>query len=409
MTFKARLRLIKQLTRIALASLAQRKTRTALTMLGVIIGVGAVIVMVAIGEGAKQSVSSQIKGLGTNLLMVRPGFVRKGPVRATSVQTLVAEDAEAIAKEVGNVAAVAPELGQNTQVKYLAQNTSTTVLGVTPAWLGVNNQAVKSGRFLDEIDERSSRKVAVLGATVVEALFGGALAVNQTIKIRGVNFEVVGTLASKGSGGARDPGDQVLIPLSTARTRLFGTDTLRTLSVQITSEDAMDRAQGEIEDLLRARHDIPAGAASDFSIGSQKDLLDTAGQVANTFTALLAAVAGVSLLVGGIGIMNIMLVSVTERTREIGIRKAIGARSRDILFQFLVESLVLSGIGGLLGVGAGVGAARVVTLVAEWQTTVASGSIALAFGVAMAIGVFFGLYPAQKASKLDPIEALRHE
>ncbi len=409
MTVKARFRLLIQLARIALRSLAQRKTRTALTMLGVIIGVGAVIVMVSIGEGAKQSVSSRIKGLGTNLLAVRPGFARKGPVRAASVQTLVVEDADAIAKEVKNVAAVSPEIGQSTQVKYLSQNTSTSVVGVTPSWLTVNNFVVKEGRFLDELDERTSRKVAVLGNTVVNELFGGERAVNQTVKIRGVNFQVVGTLEGKGAGGMRDPDDQVLIPLSTARTRLFGTDVLRTLNVQISSEDAMDRAQGEIEDLLRMRHKIAAGAPSDFSIGSQKDLLDTASQVSDTFTALLAAVAAVSLLVGGIGIMNIMLVSVTERTREIGIRKAIGARSRDILFQFLVESVVLSGIGGLLGVGAGVGGSRIVGMVGSWQTTVAPGAITLAFGVAMGIGVFFGLYPAHKASKLDPIEALRHE
>jgi putative ABC transport system permease protein len=409
MTLKGRLRLMQQLAKIALRSLAQRKTRTALTMLGVIIGVGAVIVMVSIGEGAKQSVSSRIKGLGTNLLAVRPGFARRGPVRATNVQTLVVEDATAIATQIANVAQVAPEIGGTAQVKYLASNTSTSVVGVTPPWLAVNNYAVKSGRFLDELDERTSRKVVVLAATVENELFAGGRAVNQTIKIRGVNFLVVGTLEGKGQGGYRDPDDQVLIPLSTARTRLFGVDHLRTINVQIATEEAMDRAQGEIEELLRMRHKIAPGAPPDFSIGSQKDLLDTASQVSDTFTALLAAVAAVSLLVGGIGIMNIMLVSVTERTREIGIRKAIGARSRDILFQFLVESVVLSGIGGLLGVAAGVGGSRIVAAVGSWQTSVAGRAIALAFGVAMAIGVFFGLYPAHKASKLDPIEALRHE
>ena len=409
MTFKGRMKLMSQLGRIALRSLLQRKTRTALTMLGVIIGVGAVIVMVSIGEGAKESVSSRIKGMGTNLLSVRPGFARKGPVRAASVQTLVAEDAEAIAKEVANVVAVAPEIGQSTQVKFLSQNVSTSVVGTTPPWITVNNFVVKDGRFIDDLDEKTSRKVAVLGATVVKELFGGSGAVNQTVKIRGVNFQVVGTLVAKGAAGMRDPDDQILIPLSTARMRLFGTDTLRTIAVQINSEDNMDRAQGEIEDLLRMRHKIAAGAASDFSISSQKDLLDTASQVSDTFTALLAAVAAVSLLVGGIGIMNIMLVSVTERTREIGIRKAIGARSRDILFQFLVESVVLSGIGGLLGVAMGLGGAKIVGMVGAWKTTVATGAIMLAFGVAMAIGVFFGLYPAHKASRLDPIEALRHE
>jgi putative ABC transport system permease protein len=403
------MRLMRQLATIALRSLAQRKTRTALTMLGVIIGVGAVIVMVSIGEGAKQTVSRSIKGLGTNLLVIRPGFSRRGPVRASSVETLDAEDAAAIGAQVTGVAQVAPEIGQNAQVKHLASNTSTTVLGVTPAWAGVNNFAVREGRFVDDLDERTSRKVAVLGATVLGTLFADSRAVGQSIKIRGVNFQVVGTLESKGQGGMRDPDDQVLIPLSTARSRLFGVQHLRAINVQIVSEDAMDQAQGEIEELLRTRHRIQPGAPSDFNIGSQKDLLDTATQVSDTFTALLAAVAAVSLIVGGIGIMNIMLVSVTERTREIGIRKAIGARSRDILFQFLVESVVLSGLGGAVGVAAGVAGSKTVAWVGNWETSVATGSIALAFGVAMAIGVFFGLYPAHKASRLDPIEALRHE
>ena len=409
MTFKGRLKLMSQLARIALRSLAQRKTRTALTMLGVIIGVGAVIVMISIGEGAKASVSASIKGLGTNLLVVRPGMARRGPVRSSNVITLTADDAQAIAKQVAGVVAVAPEIGQSVQVKQMSNNTSTSVLGVTPPWATVNNFVVEQGRFIDDLDERTSRKVAVLGATVKATLFAGERVTGQTIKIRGVNFQVIGTLAAKGSTGQRDPDDQVLIPLSTARTRLFGIDYLRTLNVQIASEDLMDPAQGEIEELLRGRHRIQPGAPSDFQIGSQKDLLDTATQVADTFTALLAAVAAVSLLVGGIGIMNIMLVSVTERTREIGIRKAIGARSRDVLFQFLVESVVLSGLGGIVGVAAGVGGSRIVSVVGGWQTSVATSSIVLAFSVAMGIGVFFGLYPAHKASRLDPIEALRHE
>ncbi|MDY0062558.1 MAG: ABC transporter permease [Myxococcota bacterium] len=409
MTFRGQLRLMRQLTSIALRSLAQRKTRTALTMLGVIIGVGAVIVMVAIGEGAKASVARTIKGLGTNLLVVSPGFSRRGPVRASNVETLTAADAEAILARVQGVVQVAPELGQNVQVKYLAQNTNTTVLGVTPGWATVNNYTLRRGRFLDDLDQRNSQKVAVLGATVVTNLFPDTRAVGQTIKVRGHNFKVVGTLESKGQGGGRDPDNQILIPLTTAQDRLFGTDALRTLSVQIVTEDQMDRAQADIEALLRERHRLADEAASDFTIGSQKELLESASAVSDTFTALLAAVAAVSLLVGGIGIMNIMLVSVTERTREIGIRKAIGARSRDILFQFLVESVVLSGIGGLLGVAAGVGGSRLVSSVAGWETAIESSSILLAFGVAMGIGVFFGMYPAQKASGLDPIEALRHE
>ena len=321
-----------------------------LTMLGVIIGVGAVIVMVSIGEGAKQSVARRIQGLGTNLLIIRPGLSRRGPVRSSNVNTLTNADARALA-DLADVAHVSPEAGQTAQVKHLSSNTSTSILGATEPWISVNNFRLYSGRFIDRRDERTSAKVAVLGATPAAVLFEGKDPIGEKIKIKTANFEVVGVLEAKGQSGYRNPDDQIVIPLTTAQRRLFGIRYLRSINVQVASADKMLEVQGTIESLLRERHRIREGAPSDFNIRNQKEIMDTMGAVSDTFTTLLAAVAAVSLLVGGIGIMNIMLVSVTERTREIGIRKAVGARSRDIMFQFLVESIVLSEVGGLLGIG----------------------------------------------------------
>ncbi len=403
------MKLFFKLTLVALQSLAAHKLRSALTMLGVIIGVGAVIVMLGIGEGAKQRVSGNIKALGTNLLVVRPGFGRRGPVRSKSVQTLSEKDAAAIARDIPDVAYVSPEAGSNAQVKYLAQNTSTTVLGATPAFLSVNNFHLADGDFFTDADVRTRRKVAVVGATVAKELFEGNSPVGRTLKIKGVNFKVVGLLAAKGQSGFRDPDDQVVIPLTTAQKRLFGIDYLRAINVQVKTAGAMDRVQADIEALLAQRHRIAAGAQPDFNIRNQKEILDTMNEVTSTFTRLLAAVAAVAMLVGGIGIMNIMLVSVTERTREIGIRKALGARRRDILFQFLVEAMVLSILGGLLGIAAGLGAAHLVAQSGSWATVVKADSIGLSFAIASATGIFFGLYPARKASRLDPIDALRYE
>jgi len=402
------MKLILQLSMIALRSLVQQKVRTSLTMLGVIIGVGAVIVMVGIGEGAKRRIEGQIKGLGTNLLIVRPGMSRRGPVRSSNVETLTRADARAIA-ELPDVAAIAPEAGKAAQVKYLAANTNTTVLGVTAAWISVNNFTLSAGRFIDSQDDRTSAKVAVLGATPAAVLFEGVDPVGERIKIKSGNYEVIGVLESKGQSGYRNPDDQIIIPLNTAQRRLFGLKSVRSINVQVATEEAMERVQASIEKLLRERHRIAEGAEPDFNIRNQKEIMETMGEVSDTFTALLAAVAAVSLIVGGIGIMNIMLVSVTERTREIGIRKAVGARRRDIMFQFLVESVVLSGLGGVFGIAVGVGVAQIVEATGSWKTVVSGDSIALAFGVSASIGIFFGLYPARKASQLDPIEALRHE
>jgi putative ABC transport system permease protein len=378
-------------------------------MLGIIIGVGAVITMVSIGEGAKRSVSKRIKGLGTNLLIIRPGFDRRRHVRRSAVTTLTRKDAEAIAAQIDTVAAVSPEAGKNQQVKYLAQNTSTTVLGATPAYLNVNNFSLAEGSFVTRDDVQARTKVAVLGATTHATLFDGQSAVGRDIKIAGVNFRVIGVLAAKGQQGFRDPDDQIIVPLTTAQKRLFGIDHLRAINVSVTSEKNMDEAQAEIEALLAIRHRIGPGADPDFNIRSQKEILATMTQVSDTFTTLLAAVAAVSMLVGGIGIMNIMLVSVTERTREIGIRKAVGGRQRDILAQFIVEAIFMSVLGGLLGIGAGLGASRLVAATTSWETAVAGQSVLLAFAIAGATGIFFGFYPALKAARLDPVEALRQQ
>ena len=404
------MKLFWKLCGLALQSLAQHRMRSGLTMLGLIIGVGAVIVMLAIGEGAQRRVSKNIKSLGTNLLIVRPGSSRRGPVRSGNVQTLTLKDAQAIKAQVTNVAAVSPEAGKAAQVKYGAKNTNTSILGCTEDYLGVNNFKLAEGRFIEAADVRKRSKVAVLGATPVkDILEGDGSLLGRTVKIMGINFKVIGILEAKGQSGYRDPDDQVLVPLSTAMRRLFGIDYLRALNVQVSSEAAMGRTQGEIEDLLRQRHRLAPGAPSDFRIRNQKEILDTMSEVASTFTALLAAVAAVAMLIGGIGIMNIMLVSVTERTREIGIRKAVGARRRDILSQFLVEAVVLSLVGGIIGVIGGVGASYLVGMGGSWPTVVKMDSIVMAFSISVATGIFFGLYPARKASRLDPIEALRYE
>jgi putative ABC transport system permease protein len=402
-------RLFFQLSGVALRSLWANKMRSALTMLGVIIGVGAVIVMLGIGEGAKRQVSKRITSMGTNLLVVRPGFGRRRHVRSASVQTLTLKDAEAIKREVPDIAAVAPEAGKNAQIKYFAKNTNTTILGSTEAYLSVNNFTLAEGRFIEPQDVRRRSKVVVIGATPAKELFEGDEAVGKRIKIKGINFEVIGLLEAKGQSGYRDPDAIVVVPVTTAMYRLFGIKHLRAINVQVAKQKAMSNAQADIEDLLMRRHRIPEGGQPDFNIRNQAEILKTMNQVTETFTTLLAAVAFVSMLVGGIGIMNIMLVSVTERTREIGIRKAVGARQRHILFQFLVEAVVLSVLGGLLGIAAGLFAAHMVGESGSWVTAVRSDSIIFAFSIAAGTGVFFGLYPAYKASRLDPIEALRYE
>jgi putative ABC transport system permease protein len=397
-----------QLCGVALSSIWSHKLRSALTMLGVIIGVGAVIVMLGIGEGAKIKVKTQITSMGSNLLIIRPGVERRGGVHTAAVMTLTPADAVAIAK-LPNVKAVAPEAGSNAQVKYLSQNVNTTILGTTEAYLEVNNFTLEKGRFLEADDEIGAKKVAVIGSTPATALFGRSRVVGETIKIKGVNFEVVGLLKVKGQSGMRDPDDQVIVPISTAMRRLFGIKYVRSINVQVATQEAMSTVQDQIEELLRIQHRLADGTPSDFNIRNQAEILQTMTQVSETFTTLLAAVAFVAMLVGGIGIMNIMLVSVTERTREIGIRKAVGARQRHILFQFLVEAVVLSVLGGLGGIAAGLGTAHLVSRGGTWVTAVRPDSVILSFSIAALTGIIFGLFPAYKASRLDPIDALRWE
>jgi len=400
---------------VAFEGLAANKMRAALTMLGVIIGVAAVIAMLAIGQGARERMMAQIQQMGTNLLMVFSGQTRRGAVMGGfgSMESLTLDDAEAIAEKCPSVAKVAPETRNGAQVKYKNRNTSTNITGVTADYPDVRNYRVRNGRFFTERDVRSSRKVAVIGPTTAANLFGEVSPVGKTITIKGIRFEVVGVTAVKGAtGGFMDPDDQVFIPISTAMRRVFGLQYVRMIGAQAKSLELMDRANNEITDLLRKRHHIAEGADDDFVIRNQAEIIEMAGETARIFTILLAGIASVSLLVGGIGIMNIMLVSVTERTREIGIRMAVGARRRDIQWQFLVEALVMSLTGGLIGVLVGVAGSWIIGKIggnSGWNTSVSAGSVILSFCFAAVVGVFFGFYPARTASSLDPIEALRYE
>jgi putative ABC transport system permease protein len=394
--------------RVALQGVISNKMRSFLTMLGVIIGVGAVIAMVSIGEGAKQSISSQIQGLGSNLLIVMPGRMNAGAGAAGaargSANVLKIGEVDAI-RLLPSVAAVAPETSRSYIVKYTNKTTTTSISGTTPDYLEVRNTTMGRGKFFGERDIRQRTRVAVLGQTVVDDLFGQVNPIGQSIKIGRMKFTVIGVTAAKGQSGFMDNDDRIFIPYSTAQRRLLGTDFFRTIYVEAKNEGLMQQASDEIAALLTKR----LGSADDFSVRNQADILSTVQGATQVFTLLLAGVASVSLLVGGIGIMNIMLVSVTERTREIGVRKAIGAKRRDILGQFLVESIVLSVLGGLVGILLGFGASRAISQLAGWNTLVPTYSVVLAFGFSVGVGLFFGIYPAAKASRLDPITALRYE
>jgi len=407
-----------QSIRVALQGLTANKLRSALTMLGIIIGVAAVIALVAVGQGAQAAVTQRFQSLGSNLLVISPGAAFYGRVSqgAASAQNLTNEDAQAIAQLATLVEAIAPEYSvRGAQVVYGSKNTQTSVLGVPPEYLAVRNWQVAQGRFIDQQDVESLAKVCTLGTTVVEDLFGSNSLdpVGKTVKINRQNYQVVGVMASKGQTGFTNEDDQVFIPLSTAQIKFggAGNTSLESINVQVTSADMMDFAQAELKAILRARHGLSPSQADDFNIRSQVQIMEMAQQTTGTFTILLGAIAAISLVVGGIGIMNIMLVSVTERTREIGIRKAVGAKRRDILMQFLVEAVVLSGLGGVMGVLVGWGSAQLLSRLASelLSTLVTPGSVIMALGVSVAIGLFFGIYPANRAARLNPIEALRHE
>jgi putative ABC transport system permease protein len=402
---------ITESVRVALHGLASNKLRSLLTMLGIIIGVGSVIAMMAIGQGANEAARASLRAMGTNTLTLFTGQQRRGGINfgAGTITTLKPEDAVAIVKECPAVKAIAQEHSGNVRVKYQSQNTSTTLLGTTPEYPGIRNFTLATGRFFTESDVRRRAKVAVLGASIQETLFGNLSPIGKSLKVNGQSFRVIGSFKAKGGTGWRNPDDQIWAPVTTSMRRVFGKDYLSGMSIQAVSEDKMVEAQNQIETLMQKRHKIADGEPLDVVIRNQADLVETAQQQTSIFTMLLASIAGVSLFVGGIGIMNIMLVTVTERTREIGIRKAIGAKSRDIRNQFLIEAITMSILGGLLGVALGLIASYVVASRTGWNTLVTPASIMLSFGFSAVVGVLFGVYPASKASRLHPIDALRYE
>lgn len=407
---------IVQGIRVALQSLIANKLRSGLTMLGITIGVAAVIALVAAGAGAQAQVAEQFESLGSNLLVITPGVMsfRGLSQGAASVQSLTNEDVEAIARLASSVSGIAPEYSTDARVVYSNRNTQTSVLGVTPEYLPVANWQVERGRFIDDLDLTNQDKVVVLGSSVVEDLFEGSVVdpLGKMIKINRQNYQIVGLMASKGSGGFQNQDDQVFIPLTTAQIKFggAGNTSLRAINVQVKSADLMDRATAELTAILRARHGLLSSQTDDFTIRDQTQIVEMVEQSAETFTVLLGSIAAISLVVGGIGVMNIMLVSVTERTREIGIRKAVGAQRRDILAQFLAEAVVLALLGGFIGVLIGYGGAQVVTpLLGGSRALVTPQSVVMALGVSISVGLFFGLYPANRAASLNPIEALRYE
>ncbi len=398
--------------KIAGRALARNTLRSALTMLGIIIGVGAVIAMIAVGQGAKAQVEAQIASIGSNLLMVFPGSTTQAGVRAGAgtVTTLTENDAEAIQKELSSVRFAAPSLRTVAQVVSANQNWSTAVTGSDPDYFAVRDWSFESGSPFTSSDVAGATKVAVLGKTVANNLFGSQDPIGQIIRIRNVPFKVSGLLSPKGqSAMGQDQDDTVIIPLSTLQKRIMGATYIQTIMVSANSPEETVTAQEEVRRLLRQRHRIPPGQDDDFTVRNMTDIAAAAEASSRVMTLLLGSIASVSLIVGGIGIMNIMLVSVTERTREIGIRMAVGARGNDILLQFLVEAVVLSLAGGILGVLLGVAGSRIISAFVHWPTIISLRSILLAFVFSIAIGVFFGLYPARRAASLDPIEALRYE
>jgi putative ABC transport system permease protein len=394
-------------------SLSSNKVRSGLTILGIIIGISSVIAMVSIGQGSQASIQESIESIGANLLQIQPGAERSfGAVNAQrgSAKSLTAEDAQAIADEISVAQAVAPEVSSRYQVTAKGTNTNTSVVGTTSDYPEVRNVDISEGSFITDQHNANYSKVAVLGPTVSTDLFGeGVSPVGQTIRVNSIQFTVVGLTVEKGGSSFSSQDDMIFIPLTTAQRYLSGDEYVTTISVQATSDKTVDQLESEVTNLLLGRHHISDPASADFNILNQADIVETASSVTETFTTLLAAVAGISLIVGGIGIMNMMLTSVTERTKEIGLRKAIGAKKKEIESQFLVESMMLTLLGGVIGIALGVGVSFGLSALGIVSTRISWPSVFLAFGVSALIGVVFGYYPAKRAAGLNPIVALRYE
>ena len=401
--------LILDLLRMALRSLISHKLRTFLTALGIIIGVASVISMISIGEGARQQTLSTISKFGTNIITIKPGQKKTRHVSTGKVDTLVLDDAKFIEKHVSLITGVAAQVYRSAQLKFGNKNTNTTVRGTGKSYVHLANFEMQTGRYFNQQEINAAKRVCVLGATVVKNLFEESNPLGKTIKVDGKNFIVIGITEPKGALSWFDPDDQIFIPVTTAQKRVFGMNHIQSIDVQAANIEDLELIKEDIAQILRLRHNTPEGKENDFYVQNSSQWLNSWGDAAKTFTYLLGGIAAISLMVGGIGIMNIMLVSVTERTREIGIRKAIGAKKREILEQFLIESVVISFLGGGIGVLMGIAISKMVSNIGGWETIVSTQSILLAFGFSVGIGIFFGFYPANKAANMNPIEALRYE
>jgi putative ABC transport system permease protein len=405
--------LFGEILSVALGALRANKLRSLLTMLGIVIGVAAVIAVVALGAGAQSAVNERISSLGTTLLTVMPGQQRgAGGISFDQSMKLTMADAKAIEEKTTTLNAVQPEINSRAQVQYLNQNASTTVVGTTYNYLGVRKYQLDAGRMFTRVEDEGRQRLVVIGQTVLTNLGirSPDAIIGEAVRIKGLQFTVIGVLKSKGQASPfGDPDDQVLIPITTGRFRVFGTDRLRSISVLAQTEDKIPDAMADVQRVLRREHRLVRSKPDDFQIRSQADFLNTLGETTAVFTYLLGGIAAVSLLVGGIGIMNIMLVSVTERTREIGIRKALGATKGAILLQFLIEAVVLCLMGGLVGALVGSGGAAAMSAFARWNTQISPSSIVMAFVFSAVVGVLFGVWPARRAAALDPIIALRYE
>jgi putative ABC transport system permease protein len=397
---------------IALRALRRNKMRSVLTALGIIIGVAAVIAMVSIGNGASASVEARIATLGRNVIMIYAGSVASGGVHSGwgGAGTLSLEDAQAIKREVHHAVAVSPEVRAGAQIAAGNQNWLTNLYGDAPEYFDIRQWPLASGGGFTDQDVRSENKVCVIGRTVARQLFGDSDPLGQVMRVRHVPFLITGVLTAKGlSVQGSDQDDCIIMPYTSAMKRVLGGTVFRTIYIQVDEPENLDSTQQEIMDVLRQRHNIRPGKEDDFTVRNQQEIVETATATARVMTLLLGFVAGVSLIVGGIGIMNIMLVSVTERTREIGIRIAIGALGRDIMLQFLIESVTLSSLGGIIGILIGLGSSKLVSIFAGWPTQITTGPVLASFIFSAAVGIFFGFYPARKAASLDPIDALRYE